>query len=103
VLLAFDLSDFSTLLSVKEWLQLIRGNTENPVTILVGTKADNPNVLDEETIKEFCIMNEIDEYIPTSSKTGKNVDFVFKELIRRIIARKMSFGGVKNVEQSSTI
>jgi len=101
VVLAFDLSDFSTLLSVKEWLQLIRGNTENPVTILVGTKADNPNVLDEETIKEFCIMNEIDEFIPTSSKTGKNVEFVFKELIRRIIARKLSFGGVKNVEQSS--
>ncbi|WP_287586346.1 Rab family GTPase [Candidatus Borrarchaeum sp.] len=103
VLLAFDLSDFSTLLSVKEWLQLIRGNTENPVTILVGTKADNTNLLDEEIIKEFCIQNEIDEYIPTSSKTGKNVDFVFKELIRRVIAREMSFGGVKNVEQSSRV
>lgn len=101
VLLAFDLSDFSTLLSIKEWLQLIRGNTEDPVTILVGTKADNAGFLDEETIKEFCIINEIDEYIPTSAKTGENVDFVFKELIMRIIARKMSFGGVKNVEQSS--
>jgi len=78
VLLAFDLSDFSTLLSIKEWLQLIRRNTENPVTILVGTKADNTNVLDEEIIKKFCILNEIDEYIPTSAKTGKNVDFVFK-------------------------
>lgn len=103
VLLAFDLSDFSTLLNVKEWLQLIRGNTENPVTILVGTKADNENILDEDIIKEFCLINEIDEYIPTSSKTGKNVEFVFKELIRRIIARNMSFDGVKNVEQSSRV
>jgi small GTP-binding protein len=101
VLLAFDLSDFSTLLGIKEWLEIIRGNTEDPVTILVGTKADNAGFLDEETIKEFCIINEIDEYIPTSAKTGENVDFVFKELIMRIIARKMSFGGVKNVEQSS--
>jgi small GTP-binding protein len=103
VLMAFDLSDFSTLLNVKEWVQIIRGNTENPVTILVGTKADIPNVLDEEIIKKFCIINKIDEYIPTSSKTGKNVDFVFKELIRRIIARRMSFGGVNNVEQSSAV
>ena len=103
VLLAFDLSDFSTLLNVKEWQELIRGHTENPVTILVGTKADNTHVLDEEVIKEFCILYEIDEYIPTSSRTGENVDFVFQELIRRIIARRMSLGGVKNVEQSSSV
>ncbi|MHA2330265.1 MAG: Rab family GTPase [Candidatus Hodarchaeales archaeon] len=100
VLLTFDLSDFSTLLSITECLQLIRGNTEDPVTILVGTKADNAAFLDEETIQEFCIINEIDEYIPTSAKTGENVDFVFQELIMRIISRKISFGGVKNVEKS---
>jgi small GTP-binding protein len=51
VLLAFDLSDFSTLLGIKEWLEIIRGNTEDPVTILVGTKADNAAFLDEETIQ----------------------------------------------------
>jgi small GTP-binding protein len=100
VLLAFDMSDFSSLLSIKEWLQIIRANTEDPVTILVGTKADNADFLDEKIVREFCLINQIDEYIPTSAKTGENVDFVFKELVRRIIARKMSVGGVKDVEQS---
>ena len=95
VLLAFDLTDFSTLLSIKEWMQIIRENTKDPVSILVGTKADSTEFLDEESIKEFCMINEIDEYIPTSSKTGENVDFVFQELIRRIIARNEKFGGVK--------
>ena len=88
VLLAFDLTEFTTLLGLKEWLQLIRENTTNPVIILVGTKADDAGVLDEELTKEFCVINEIDEFIPTSSKTGENVEFVFQELIRRIIARK---------------
>ena len=95
VLLAFDLNDFATLINLNEWLQIIRENVADSVTILVGTKADNAEFLDEETIKQFCIINEIDEFIPTSSKTGENVDFVFYELIRRIIARKISFGGVK--------
>lgn len=89
VLLAFDLTDYTTLLDLKKWLQLIRENTTNPVIILIGTKADDAGVLDEELIKEFCIRNEIDEFIPTSSKTEENVEFVFHELIRRIIARRL--------------
>ena len=51
--------------------------------------------MDEKIVREFCMINKVDEYIPTSAKTGENVDFVFKELVRRIIARKMRVGGVK--------
>ncbi|MFX1521643.1 MAG: Rab family GTPase [Promethearchaeota archaeon] len=97
VLLAFDLTDYTTLHSIDEWMQIIKENTTAPVAILVGTKADSAEFLDEEVIKQFCIAHKIDEFIPTSSKTGENVDFVFQELIRRIIARKVSFGGVKHV------
>jgi small GTP-binding protein len=97
VLLTFDLTDYTTLQSIDEWIQIIKENTTTPVVILVGTKADNAEFLDEEVIKQFCIAHELDEFIPTSSKTGENVEFVFHELIRRIIARKMSSGDVKYV------
>jgi small GTP-binding protein len=97
VLLTFDLTDYTTLQSIDEWMHIIKENTTDPLTILVGTKADNAAFLDEEVIKKFCHAHEIDEFIPTSSKTGENVDFVFHELVRRIVARKMCSGGVKNV------
>jgi small GTP-binding protein len=97
VILAFDLTDYTTLHSIDKWMQIIKENTRDPVLILVGTKADIADFLDEEVIKQFCIVHEIDEFIPTSSKTGENVDFVFHELITRIVARKMSSGDVKNV------
>ncbi len=87
VLLAFDLNDFTTLMSLDEWIQIIKENTIDPKIILVGTKVDIAGgVMEEEFIRDFCEKHNIHEFIPTSSKTGKNVDFVFQELVDRILA-----------------
>jgi small GTP-binding protein len=88
VLLVFDLTDFTTLLNLTEWLHIIKENTKKPLIILVGTKADAAGFVDGDLIQEFCIKNEIDEFIPTSAKTGDNIEFVFQELVTRILARQ---------------
>ena len=87
VLLAFDLNDFTTLMSLDEWIQIIKVNTTDPKILLVGTKVDIAGgVMEEEFIREFCEKHNIHEFIPTSSKTGENVEFVFQELVDRILA-----------------
>jgi small GTP-binding protein len=86
VLLAFDLNDFTTLMNLDEWIQIIKENTTNPKIMLVGTKVDIAGgVMEEEFIRDFCIKHSIDKFIPTSSKTGENVDLVFQELVNRIL------------------
>ncbi|MHA2061224.1 MAG: Rab family GTPase, partial [Candidatus Sifarchaeia archaeon] len=90
VLLAFDLNDFTTLMNLDEWIQIIKENTTDPKIILVGTKVDIAGgVIEEEFIREFCEKHNIHKFIPTSSKTGENVDFVFLELVDRILAPVM--------------
>ncbi|WP_287583411.1 Rab family GTPase, partial [Candidatus Borrarchaeum sp.] len=87
VLLAFDLNDFTTLMSLDEWIQIVKENTTDPKILLVGTKVDIAGgVTEEEFIRDFCEKHNIHEFIPTSSKTGENVDFVFQELVDRILA-----------------
>jgi len=87
VILAFDQNDFTTLMNLDEWLRIVRENTKNPVIFLVGTKGDIAGFLDEEFVQEFCKQNEIKKFIPTSAKTGENVERVFEELSKDILAQ----------------
>lgn len=91
VILAFDMNDFYTMMNLGEWLQIIRECTLDPVVILVGCKSDLADFLDEDLIQDFCLKNEIDGFIPTSSKTGENVERLFQEFARRILAKHMDF------------
>ncbi|MFX1518918.1 MAG: Rab family GTPase [Promethearchaeota archaeon] len=88
-ILAFDMSDFATLMNLDEWLQIIKENTwETPIIFLVGTKADLPVFYDEDFIKEFCNNNGIEKFIATSAKTGENIERLFQELAKEIIVRR---------------
>ncbi|MFX1521044.1 MAG: Rab family GTPase, partial [Promethearchaeota archaeon] len=87
VILAFDLNDFTTLINLDEWIQIVRQSTTDPVIFLIGTKVDIAGgVKEEDFIREFCEKHKITKFIPTSSKTGENVDFVFQEIVKRILA-----------------
>jgi small GTP-binding protein len=86
VILAFDMNDFTTLMNLDEWLQIIRENTTNPRIILVGTKSDITMVLDEKFIKEYLKENNIEKFIPTSAKTGENIERMFEEMVNDILA-----------------
>jgi GTPase SAR1 family protein len=80
------MNDFTTLMNLDEWLQIIRENTTNPAVILVGTKSDIAGVFDDKFIQEYLKKNNLEKFIPTSAKTGENVDHVFEELVHDILA-----------------
>ncbi|MFB0544450.1 MAG: Rab family GTPase [Asgard group archaeon] len=88
VILAFDMNDFTTLMNLDEWLQIIRENTTKPTVILVGTKSDIAGVLDDKFIQEYLKKNDLQKFIPTSAKTGDNVEHVFEELVKDILAQQ---------------
>jgi small GTP-binding protein len=88
VILAFDMNDFTTLMNLDEWLQIIRENTKNPAAILVGTKSDIAGVFDDNFIQDYLTKNNLEKFIPTSAKTGENVDRVFEELVHDVLASK---------------
>jgi len=87
-ILAFDMNDFTTLINLDEWLQIIRENTKNPISFLVGTKVDIAGVLDENFIQEYLQKNQLTKFIPTSAKTGENVDRLFEELTHDVLVQE---------------
>jgi small GTP-binding protein len=88
VILAFDMNDFTTLMNLDEWLQIIRENTKDPAVILVGTKSDIAGVFDDKFIQDYLKKNNLEKFFPTSAKTGENVDRVFEELVHDVLASK---------------
>ena len=88
VILAFDMNDFTTLMNLDEWLQIIRENTKTPISFLVGTKVDVAGILDENFIQEYLQKNQLTKFIPTSAKTGENVDRLFEELTHDVLVQE---------------
>jgi len=87
VILVFDLTDFKSLMNLEEWLQLVREHTKDPILILVGTKADVAESCEADFIHEFCKKNGIEKFIPTSAKTGENIERIFQELVKLILEK----------------
>jgi len=86
VILAFDLTRISSLLNLREWIQLIRENTKNPVIVLIGTKNDlakeRGDGITDDLINQFLSSVDLNDAVvlKTSSKTGENVTNVFSKL-----------------------
>ncbi|MFX1518311.1 MAG: Rab family GTPase [Promethearchaeota archaeon] len=81
VIMAFDLTRLPTLVGLDEWIEIIRSNADNPRIILIGTKLDLGQSVDDETINEFLERNKaIASFQKTSSKTGENVEDVFTQI-----------------------
>jgi small GTP-binding protein len=81
VIMAFDLTRLPTLVGLDEWIDIIKKNADNPKIILIGTKLDLGQMVDDNTIQEFIEKNkEIASVYKTSSKTGENVEEVFAQM-----------------------
>ncbi len=81
-LLVFDCSLYRTLTTVPEWTKMT-ANIPTKRTMLVGTKADLPNGIEEAEIRRYSEELGID-YILVSSKTGFNIDLLKWHLSRII-------------------
>ncbi len=86
-LVFFDISVLITLYKLDEWIKLIRESTipELPI-LLIGTKSDIANKEAQEQASEEALAMVQEQgllgYLPTSSKSGQNVD----EAIHQIVA-----------------
>nr|MDO8079207.1 Rab family GTPase [Candidatus Freyarchaeota archaeon] len=87
VIFAFDLTRSSSLWNLEEWFELVKKNTNNPISLLIGTKADETEKLGakavkDEQIAEFLKKHNLSPnlFFKTSSKTGQNVKEVFAKL-----------------------
>ncbi len=87
VIFAFDITRPSSLWNLEEWFDLVKKHTNNPISLLIGTKADEAEkvsvkTVNDEQIAEFIKKHNLppDSFFKTSSKTGQNVKEVFTKL-----------------------
>lgn len=92
IILAFDSTNEATLDSLGEWIQVIKSILPEKVPMtLISTKHDlDDNRIEKAKLDAFIKENEIDEYQPTSSVSGHNVQLVFMNLTKLITAGKFS-------------
>lgn len=89
IVLTFDSTDITSLEKLPDWIEIIDKYSQKKLEyILISTKSDlnlfnKPKLI--KNLKE--IYPQIKFYLPTSSKTGLNVDEIFK-LITNLIAKK---------------
>ena len=88
-LLLYDLTNPVSIESAKEWIELVRIYDSNLPIILIGTKYDlvDPENIDDNASNLVLAKFDLIASIKTSSKTGKNIEYVFQLLIKNILTR----------------
>lgn len=94
MILAFDLTRPSSLWNLEEWFDLVKKNTNNPVTFVIGTKADEVEKFGARSVNDGQIADFLKKhnltsnfFFKTSSKTGQNVKEVFVQLTNLLYKR----------------
>ncbi len=89
VILAFDATDDATLEKLKDWIEILNKYSQKPLFyILISTKNDILNYNKQKMISNFKeLYSQIKFYLPTSSKTGLNVEEIF-QMIGNLISKK---------------
>ncbi|MFX0179480.1 MAG: Rab family GTPase [Candidatus Hodarchaeota archaeon] len=88
-ILMYDITDYPSLFHVEDWLSVIQETGEIFPIILVGGKSDLEEyrqISFEEGLKS-ARLNELNDFIECSSKTGENVERLFK-ILARIMLKK---------------
>lgn len=88
----FDQLAFHSLENLhKEWKPLLQSNAGDIPSILVGTKADlmdgAHSMITEESLVEYQQNLGTKSFVSTSAKTGKNINEIFKDLVREILKK----------------
>jgi len=87
-LLLFDITNYSSFVSLDKWVKLLRSQNKKLPILLVATKSDlqECSVVKNVIIPKIVKRNKMCDFIETSSKTGQNIERVFKSLIKYLIA-----------------
>ncbi len=87
-ILLFDITNYSSFVSLDKWVKLLRAQSKELPILLVATKCDlyEYSVVKNVLIPKIIERNQIYDFIETSSKTGQNIENVFESLVKYIIS-----------------
>ncbi|MFX1388746.1 MAG: Rab family GTPase [Promethearchaeota archaeon] len=86
----FDLTNYESLIALKEWLPEFGKSVRYVPLIIVGGKLDleEQRVCKQEDILDIMKSYKFYKYVECSSKTGENVELVFRVLLEKILEDK---------------
>jgi small GTP-binding protein len=86
----FDLTNYETLIALKEWLPEFGKTVRYVPLIIVGGKSDleEQRVIKREEVLSIMESYNFHKYVECSAKTGENVDLVFRVLVSKILEEK---------------
>eukprot|EP01119_Soliformovum_irregulare_P005711 TRINITY_DN1745_c0_g1_i1.p1 TRINITY_DN1745_c0_g1~~TRINITY_DN1745_c0_g1_i1.p1 ORF type:complete len:204 (-),score=47.44 TRINITY_DN1745_c0_g1_i1:58-669(-) len=98
VILVYDVTNRESFDNVKDyWLDQVEVNAPRNVNIVViGNKMDLPetaHMVTQKEVQEWAAAKEL-SCLTTSAKTGRGVDEAFEHIVRQMLGRKISSGGL---------
>jgi small GTP-binding protein len=83
----FDLTNRESLIALKEWLPEFGKSVRQIPLIMVGGKLDldEQRICKEEEVLDIMKSHNFHKYVECSSKTGENVESVFRILLLKIL------------------
>ncbi len=88
-LLLFDLTRYSTLMALDNWITLFKKGDPDMIIYLIGAKLDLTEKIsvDDDAALEIKEKYDLYDYIKVSSKTGENVEKIFKLLAEKLLEK----------------
>ncbi len=90
-LLCYDISRYTSFQNLQEWYDIVKENTNDPIFIMVGGKADlsdSRRTVQKKDAEKFRNEHNIPFLIETSSKTGNNNNNVFETLVEAMLKKR---------------
>jgi small GTP-binding protein len=86
----FDLTDYESLIALNDWLPEFGKTVRYVPLIIVGGKLDleQQRVWKKDEVLDIMKSYEFLKYIECSSKTGENVELIFRVLVSKILEDK---------------
>ncbi|OLS12284.1 MAG: hypothetical protein RBG13Loki_4107 [Promethearchaeota archaeon CR_4] len=90
-LFLYDITNLSTLHSLKQWMEVISVNAPNIPILVVGTKTDlveKRKVTKEEAV-QVSKNHKMSGFVEVSAKTGFNVENVFETILKIMMSKTL--------------
>ena len=88
-LLIYDCTQTKTFEKLHDWIQDFRNARGDAPVLLIGNKIDLENIkVDQDEANEFAKNYHVN-FLPTSAKTGSNVEEAFTEIAKTILGKEL--------------
>jgi len=86
----FDLTNYNSLINIINWLPEFRKFSNNIPILMVGSKLDleELRICKKDEALDLMELNELQKYFECSSRTGENVEAIFKVLLKDMLNHK---------------